>query len=296
MSWLQLCLTVGRAEVDALQDALLESGALSVTLQDSGDDPVLEPGVGETPLWNEVQVTGLFTADTDTDKVLAQLASCYGGVLPVHQWQPLAEQVWERAWMADYVPIQCGPRLWICPSWCAPPDPAAANLILDPGLAFGSGTHPTTFLCLQWLESQALAGKIVIDYGCGSGILGIAALLLGAERVIAVDNDPQALLATRDNADRNHIAAGRIRCCMPNQIPNVTADLVLANILAAPLVELALPLTHLTKPAGSLCLSGIFATQCVDVQAAYCDNFDFDTPAFDQQWARLTAVKKHATH
>lgn len=292
MSWLQLRLTIGREEVDALQDALLETGALSVTLQDNGDDPVLEPGVGETPLWHQVQVTGLFTADIDTDKTLSQLAACYAGALPPRAWQTLEEQVWERAWMADYVPLQCGRRLWICPSWCPPTDPAAVNLILDPGLAFGSGTHPTTFLCLQWLDSQPLLGKSVIDYGCGSGILGIAALLLGADRVLAVDNDPQALLATRDNAERNGIAQHRISCCLPQHMPEVSAHIVLANILAAPLIELSPTLTRCTATTGSICLSGIFGTQFSDVTSAYSNDFNFDEPVFDHQWVRLTGIKR----
>ncbi len=292
MSWLQLRLTVGRDEVDALQDALLETGALSVTLQDSGDDPVLEPGVGETPLWHQVQVTGLFAADINTTDAMSQLANHYAGVLPPCAWQPLDEQVWERAWMADYAPLQCGRRLWICPSWCTPPDPAAINLILDPGLAFGSGTHPTTFLCLQWLDSQPLAGKTVIDYGCGSGILGIAALLLGADRVLAVDNDPQALLATRDNAERNGIAQQRISCHLPQHMPEVSAHIVVANILAAPLIKLSSTISGSVATTGAICLSGIFATQFSDVIRAYGDNFNFDEPVFDDQWVRLTGIKR----
>ncbi len=291
MSWLQLRLAIGRDEVDALQDALLETGALSVTLQDNGDDPVLEPGVGETPLWHQVQVTGLFAADIDTGNTLAQLANHYAGTLPPSAWQALDEQVWERAWMADYAPLQCGRRLWICPSWCTPPDPAAVNLILDPGLAFGSGTHPTTFLCMQWLDSQPLVGKTVIDYGCGSGILGIAALLLGADRVLAVDNDPQALLATRDNAERNGIAPQRLSCHLPQHMPEVNAHIVVANILAAPLIELAPTLSQCVATTGSICLSGIFETQFSDIISAYGNNFRFDEPVFNDQWVRLAGVK-----
>ena len=160
-------------------------------MQDQEDQPILEPGVGETPLWDKIKIIGLFPADTDTDLATVTSTANYGDTLPEHRWEILEDKDWEREWMQHYHPLQCGDRLWVCPSWIEPPQPRAVNLLLDPGLAFGTGTHPTTFLCLEWLDSIDLRGKTVIDYGCGSGILGIAALLLGASKVIAIDNDPR---------------------------------------------------------------------------------------------------------
>lgn len=188
--------------------------------------------------------------------------------------------------------MKCGERLWICPSWIEPPDANGINLSLDPGLAFGTGSHPTTHLCLRWLDKQDLAGQTVIDYGCGSGILGIAALLLGAEKVIAVDNDPQALLATRDNAERNNIAAERISTYLPEELPaDTVGQTMLANILAAPLIELAPKLTALTASNGLICLSGLLEHQITAVSQPYLGNFAFDDPAIETEWAQLAARK-----
>lgn len=291
MSWLQLHLAIPRDRAPMVEDVLLAAGALSVTLADNADHPILEPGVGETPLWDDVLATGLFSANTDTGEALALLAARYPGQLPDCRWEVLADQDWERSWMAHFEPIRCGQRLWVCPSWCEPPDPGAINLILDPGLAFGSGTHPTTFLCLQWLDREPLAGKTLIDYGCGSGILGIAALLLGAARVIAVDNDPQSLIATRDNARRNHIRDEQLTVCLPQNLPPTTADVLVANILATPLIELAPSFGSLLPTGGRLCLSGIVASQSDAVVGAY-HQFDFDPVQADDIWVRLAAVKR----
>lgn len=292
MNWLQLRLSVPRAHAFTLEGALLAAGALSVTLADDADNPILEPGVGETPLWDQVLATGLFGADTDTDRALELLATHYPGHLPKPRWAVLADQDWERSWMAHFEPFRCGARLWVCPSWRDPPDPGAINLILDPGLAFGSGTHPTTFLCLQWLDGESLVGKTLIDYGCGSGILGIAALLLGADRVIAVDNDPQALTATVDNATRNHIDGQRIATCLPQDLPPTTADVLVANILATPLIELAPTFGGLLSSGGKLCLSGVIEGQQNAVAAAYRSEFDFDPVSIADSWVRFAAVKR----
>ncbi len=275
-----------------VEDALVAAGAVAVTLADGADHPILEPGVGATPLWDDVLVTGLFNADTDTGLALALLTDHFGGRLPECRWEVLPDQDWERSWIAYFEPLRCGQRLWICPSWREPPDPGAINLILDPGLAFGSGTHPTTFLCLQWLDAEPLADKTVIDYGCGSGILGIAALLLGAARVIAVDNDPQALVATADNARRNCIDPARITTRLPEQLPDVVADLVVANILARPLIDLASQFARLLRPGGRLCLSGIIESQQLAVAEAYQQDFTFDAPRRDGIWMRLTATRR----
>lgn len=291
MPWLQVHLETSRDRTEQVEDALLECGAVSVTLTDNADNPILEPGVGETPLWETVKITALFELPADQQLISADFLA----LLPDYQpgdlhWETLQDQLWERAWMEHFEPIQCGERLWICPSWQDPPDPQAVNLRLDPGLAFGSGTHPTTFLCLQWLDGIDLSGKTVIDYGCGSGILGIAALLLGAERVIAVDNDPQALLATIDNLERNGLPAERLSVYLPEDAPVLSADILLANILAGPLISLAGKLTDLTNQGGMICLSGLTSEQADEVMAAY-PRFTFSPPAQRENWVRLTATK-----
>jgi len=271
---------------------LLASGAVSVTLEDGADNPILEPGVGETPLWNSLIVTGLYPADIHTDLAVQLLRENYYGQLLQWRWEILEDQPWETLWTEHYQPIQCGEKLWICPSWREPPNPDAVNLSLDPGLAFGSGTHATTFLCLQWLDAQVLAGKTVIDFGCGSGILAIAALLLGAKQVVATDNDPQALLATRENARRNDLSEAQLSVCLPQDLNIGAADIVLANILAEPLITLAGQLTALTAPSGLLCLSGMIASQTEAVMSAYSEHFNFASPSCQEEWFCLTAEKR----
>lgn len=291
MPWLQLKLTTDRNSAEGLEDLLLASGAVSVTLEDNADQPILEPALGETPLWDQVRLTGLYDADIDTRAVSERLASAWNQPLPEHRWEQLEDKDWEREWMSHYQAIRCGERLWICPSWHEPPEPDKVNLMLDPGLAFGTGTHPTTFLCLQWLDQQQLDGLDLVDFGCGSGILGIAALLLGADRVTGVDIDPQALTATRDNAARNALPENAMPVYLPGQCPEVTADIMLANILAGPLVELAPQLQRMTRVEGKICLSGILANQAEAVMAAYRPWFDFDPVAEQDGWVRLTGTK-----
>ncbi|HAU03173.1 MAG: 50S ribosomal protein L11 methyltransferase [Porticoccaceae bacterium] len=291
MQWLQLMVSATRESSGAIEDALLDCGAVSVSLEDAADQPILEPGVGETPLWDNCQIKALFDANTDTTEITEQLQNMISGLSAV-QWEQLEDKDWSQEWKKYFSPLKCGDRLWICPSWIAPPDPDAINLSLDPGLAFGTGSHPTTHLCLRWLDKQDLAGQTVIDYGCGSGILGIAALLLGAERVIAVDNDPQALLATRDNAQRNNIAAERLETYLPDQVPaNSVGQTMLANILAAPLITLAPTLTAMTAANGNLCLSGLLEHQIDAVCAPYRDDFSFADAAIESEWAQLSARK-----
>lgn len=292
MPWLQLKLTTDRNSAEALEDLLLASGAVSVTLEDNADQPILEPALGETPLWDQVRLTGLYDADIDTRAISERLASAWNRPLPEHRWEQLEDKDWEREWMSHYQAIRCGERLWICPSWQEPPEPDKVNLMLDPGLAFGTGTHPTTFLCLQWLDQQPIEGLDLVDFGCGSGILGIAALLLGAHRVTGVDIDPQALTATRDNAARNALAEDAMPVYLPAHCPEVTADVMLANILAGPLVELAPKLQLMTRPGGKICLSGILANQAEAVMAAYRPWFDFDPVAEHDGWVRLTGRKE----
>ncbi|WP_444943447.1 50S ribosomal protein L11 methyltransferase [Microbulbifer sp. ZKSA006] len=291
MPWLQLRVDTDRDHAEKIEDALLFAGAVSVTLQDNADQPILEPGLGEVPLWEQTRVTGLFDAEVDTSVTEAKAASFLCEMLPNVRWEQLEDKDWEREWMSHYKPIQCGPNLWICPSWCEPPQADAVNLLLDPGLAFGTGTHPTTFLCLQWLARQELEGKSAIDFGCGSGILGISALLLGAERVLGTDIDPQALIASRDNAQRNGIDPKRFPVYLPEQMPSEAADVMLANILAGPLVELAPQLVQLTQVGGKICLSGILSSQAEQVKAAYSEWIEFDTDGEHEGWVRLTGKR-----
>jgi len=295
MSWLQLVFDTTKEQATALEDALLELGALSVTLQDNipedgVDEPIYEPGRGETPLWQKTKLLALFEADSDAELIAAALCNQLGD-LPAWSAEQLEDQAWERAWMDNFKPMRFGERLWICPSWCEPPDPSGVILALDPGLAFGTGTHPTTALCLEWLDAQPLQGCTVLDYGCGSGILAIAALLLGAERAIAVDNDPQALIATRDNAERNGIDPQRLLTCLPDAVPALSADITVANILAGPLQELAPLLTQLTRSGGKLALSGILAEQANAVAAAYRPAFALLGPTLRDDWVRLDGQK-----
>lgn len=291
MPWLQLKIKANRPQTEKIEDALLASGAVSVTLQDAADQPIFEPALGETPLWDEVRITGLYTADVDTAEASRRAQQVFGDELPEHKWELLEDKDWEREWMKNYHAIRCGERLWICPSWQQPPEPDKINLMLDPGLAFGTGTHPTTFMCLQWIDQQDLTGLQIVDYGCGSGILGIAALLMGAKQVIGVDIDPQALLATTENAKRNHLPADAMPVYLPRRCPQIQADVVLANILAGPLAELAADLNALTRPGGKICLSGILGIQAETVMAAYAPWFDFDPITSQDEWVRLTGTK-----
>lgn len=289
MAWLQLTYDSSRDQAPDLEDALLELGAASVTLQDNADEPVLEPGVGERPLWSETRVVALFPADTDLDPVRLGMMARFPA-LGAGEASELADQVWERAWIDAFHPMQFGRRLWICPSWTEiDADADTVVLKLDPGLAFGTGTHATTALCLQWLDEQPLAGCTVIDYGCGSGILAIAALLLGAERAVGVDIDPQALVASRDNARRNGIADERFALYTPETAPrDMTADVLVANILAGPLQTMAPRLINHTRPGGRLALSGLVEAQCEPVMSAYRPACEFDPPALQDGWARLS--------
>ncbi|GAB3381687.1 50S ribosomal protein L11 methyltransferase [Spongiibacter taiwanensis] len=292
MTWLQLRLDADPDSATALEDALMEIGASAVTMEDDADQPLYEPPRGETPVWTHTRVTGLFPADTDIAALLPALEAFYGNALPTHRVEILEDRDWIREWMDSYHPLQCGERLWVCPSWREPVDANAVNILLDPGLAFGTGTHPTTWLCLQWLDSQDLTGKTVIDYGCGSGILGIAALLLGADSLIAIDNDPQALSATADNAQRNGIDPARLRCLLPEQFDNsVHADVLLANILAAPLLQLAPRLAGLVKPGAQICLSGILDSQGDSLQQHYASWFEQMQLTTREEWVRITGTK-----
>ncbi|MEO0435774.1 MAG: 50S ribosomal protein L11 methyltransferase [Pseudomonadota bacterium] len=270
MAWIQLRLNCGKDRVPEAEAALLDLGALSVTLEDRADQALLEPKVGETPLWNAVKVTALFSAEAELAGGTADLASLNQGVPPTPEI--LEDKDWSRAWMDHYRPMCFGTRLWICPSWTEPPEKDAINLLLDPGLAFGTGTHPSTAMCLKALDQALAPGMQVVDYGCGSGVLGVAAALLGANSVLCIDNDPQALDATRANANRNRIGSGTLRCDPPEvdvRDWHQKADLVVANILAGPLDTLAESLCDFLKPDGMLVLAGILESQADTLLTRY---------------------------
>lgn len=292
MPWLQVRLAISPDEAATYEDALLEIGAVSVTFMDAQDQPIFEPELNTTPLWTHTHLLALFEADSDADLVVAHLKLLTGDALPPHSAEVIEDQDWERSWMDNFQPMRFGQRLWIVPSWHEAPEPNAVNLLLDPGLAFGTGTHPTTSLCLQWLDSQDLAGCTVLDFGCGSGILAIAALLLGAEQAVGTDIDIQALEASRENAARNGIAAERFPVYLPADLPALQSDVLVANILAGPLVSLAPQLATLVKPGGRLALSGILEEQGEEVAAAYADTFELDPIAIQDGWVRITGRRR----
>lgn len=298
MAWLQLTLEATHSNSNQLSDLLSEAGAASVTLQDAHDDPIFEPPPGSTPLWKELLLTGLFDADVDINSVLKFIETQYGH-LPSYTLNPLEDKDWIRAWMDDFKPMQFGQRVWICPSWHSPPDPNAVNIMLDPGLAFGTGTHPTTSLCLKWLDQTFKEPLFkppvdVIDYGCGSGILGIAASLLGATQIYAVDLDPQALLATQANAEKNNVSNCINTFSVPEfkqQFPTLQCPLLLANILAGPLVELAEMLASHVAPKGNIVLSGILTEQADKISTAYQQWFTIDEIIQEGDWIRVVGTK-----
>ena len=292
MAWLELKLALGGLDPERVEEALLEAGALSVTLEDAGDEPIYEPDAKNPSLWSDTRLTGLFPAATDPDAVRAALRAALGVErLPAHRFEPLEDRDWAREWLKDFKPMRFGRRLWICPTAYAPPEPEAVNIVLDPGLAFGTGSHATTALCLEWLDGASLAGLTVLDYGCGSGVLAIAAARLGAKRVYAVDNDPQALTATRENAARNGVQE-RIGLHSPESLPTLKVPLLLANILARPLVELAPRFAELLETGGQLVLSGILEQQEEDIRRAYVVGFELQEAARREDWSRLVFVRK----
>lgn len=295
MPWLQIRIPTLPEHTDTIEDALLLAGCQAVTLVDTEDQPVFEPIRGTTPLWRHTTIQGLFDHELDAEVLKTNLADFMTaeGIEPQGPvvTEILEDKDWERAWMDDFKPIQCGPRLWIYPSWIEPPAPEAINLQLDPGLAFGTGTHPTTFLCLEWLDREVAKGDSVLDYGCGSGILGLAALLLGADRMDGLDIDPQALDATRANAHNNGVGEDRFRVMLDDLELEPRYDLVVANILAGPLCDLAASICLRLKTGGKLALSGILAHQADAVREAYAPWIDFKPAAERDGWVRLSGVR-----
>lgn len=305
MPFLELTLRCSEAEQPRFEAALDDVGALAVTMLDADADSgneraILEPGVGETPLWQSIVLSALFPHDTDALLILAALESFD----PDLDWSRVGfarveDQDWERAWMDQYVPLHFGRRTWIVP-WNqelpADADRADAAVVrLDPGLAFGSGTHPTTALCLAWLDSLADAGELegrrMLDFGCGSGILALAALKLGAAHATGVDNDPQALIATADNAERNGLAA-QLHVHLPQDEPVEAYPVVVANILASALIALADVLAARVAPGGRIALSGILAGQEDEVVERYAEGFERLEVERLEDWIRVTGVRR----
>ncbi|MDN2482271.1 50S ribosomal protein L11 methyltransferase [Vibrio agarivorans] len=293
MPWIQIKLNATNTNAEQIGDMLMEeTGALSVTFLDAHDTPVFEPLPGETRLWGDTDILALYDAEADTALILEQMTN--SGLLAdnfAHKVEQLEDKDWEREWMDNFHPMKFGERLWICPSWRDIPEPDAVNVMLDPGLAFGTGTHPTTALCLEWLEGLDLSGKTVIDFGCGSGILAIAAIKLGAAKVIGIDIDPQALLASKDNAQRNGVA-DQLEVFLPQDQPqDLIADVVVANILAGPLRDLSSIIKGLVKPQGVLAMSGVLDTQAEDVANYYRDELTLDPIAEQSEWCRISGKK-----
>lgn len=290
--WYQLTIRgQAKAQVNDIEEQLLALGALSITVTDTADCPVLEPAPGETPLWQLSDITALFD-DLSQQKNASKQLKTKDKYLEIELSQ-FEDESWERAWMADFKPMHFGKKLWVCPSHCQAPDAQATNIYLDPGLAFGSGTHPTTAMCLKFLADAKLKQQEIIDFGCGSGILAIAALKLGAKKAYCIDIDPQAVSATLDNACRNQIDIERVDACLSaNFTLKAPVPLLLANILAQPLIELAPQLLTYLAPKGKLVLSGLLTEQINDVLAAYLEHCQLLEQKQQQEWACLV-LEKH---
>ena len=299
MPWLELSLTLRASDQERVELALEECGALAVTLLDAEVDTpneraILEPGVGETPLWGEVALSALFDVDADRAGLVHVLADLVPEIEPAQiTFREVADQDWTRVWMDQFKPMRFGRRLWIYPSNIEPPgDDADAIVVrLDPGLAFGTGTHPTTALCLEWLDSIDLADRTVIDFGCGSGVLAIAALKLGAARVVGIDNDPQALSASRDNAQRNGVE-DRLELFAPEDFTDTRADVLVANILAGPLAELAPRFAACVKARAPFALSGILEGQAPELVESYGEWFDDLIVTSREDWVRIDGRRR----
>ncbi len=299
MAWLNIRLTVAAAEAEHLSDWLSSQGAVAVTAADAGDEPILEPGPADMPLWPQVRIDALFPLTLNPGELRAGLCDWSASrdtEVPQFDVDFIEDQDWSSTWRDGLDPQHYRGRLHVLTRDAATPDEPGAILRLDPGLAFGTGTHATTALCLDWLAQQDIVQSEVLDYGCGSGILAIAALLLGAGNALAVDHDPQALVAARDNARANGVGDRQLTVVAPGPdltLPDGHFDVVMANILANPLIDLASELTAALKPGGRMVLSGILDTQWRDVTGAYPD-IEFDPPCHRDGWVRLSGVRREA--
>lgn len=291
MPWIQIRYTTDKESAELIADHMTGTGAAAVTFLDAQDTPIYEPKPGEFLLWEATIVTGLYDAETNADAVITQLKRANAGQKGTYKVEQLEDKDWVREWMDSFHPMQFGERLWICPSWRDVADENAVNVMLDPGVAFGTGTHSTTRLCLQWLDEQIKGGEQIVDFGCGSGILAIAALKLGAEKAIGIDIDQQALDASQANAERNQVL-DKLEVFLPDQQPELQTEIVVANILAGPLKELAPIINAYVQPGGKLALSGILATQADSICEVYSQWFYLDPVAIDEDWCRVSGVKR----
>jgi ribosomal protein L11 methyltransferase len=292
MPWQQIKVPIRSEHLETIEKIIVEYGALSITYLDAANQPIFQKEPGDNRLWDDTILSCLFTAHKDLQPLLWLLrVQPEIGTDTSLEIQFIEDEDWERSWMADFKAMTFGSNLWICPSWQEPPDPKAVNIMLDPGLAFGSGTHATTALCLRWLAKADLAEKHLIDYGCGSGVLAIAASLLGATPIYGVDNDPQAIIATISNSQRNQISDTQFTAFLPQELPVMETDILLANILAEPLIDLATKFSKLVKVGGQIVLSGILENQIDQVLTAYTTHFAMDEPCLEGGWARLTGTR-----
>ncbi len=291
MPWLQIAVTTYQQHTDVVERILLDQGACSITYRDADDVPILEPAPGETPIWEHSIVTGLFDCAADTEILVNQLAIALQDCEHSISTEMLEDQNWTRAWMQHFKAMRFGERLWVVPTHLTPEQPQAVNLKLDPGLAFGTGTHPTTSLCLRWLDANVDKQATLLDYGCGSGILAIAALLLGVQHADGTDIDPQAIQASASNAHINGVD-DRFDLFLVQDYLQQRYDIVMANILSGPLAELAPVLSACTRPGGDIVLSGILQEQAGNIRTAYADTFDMDQPVIDGDWVMLHGCRK----
>ena len=289
MAWIQIYINTSKNKVDEISELLLEIGCLSITYTNAGNTPIFELDPGDVKYWQDTEVVGLFDATVDTAAITAFLRkqSVFSSGL-YYRFEQVEDKDWEREWMDSFHPMQFGERLWVCPSWCTIPDNyACRRVLLDPGLAFGTGTHETTALCLEWLDSMNLQGKTIVDFGCGSGILAIAAVKLGAERAIGIDIDPKAILASRENAERNGVA-DLVEWYLPNDAPGLKADVVVANILASPLKALKREICSYANAGGSIALSGILVEQAKSVEDEYAELLALENSQQKGEWVRIS--------
>ncbi len=289
----EISLRLHRNQTLACEILLEDSGAVSISLEDAEDNPVFVEQLGSTPIWNNVTLTALFNDAIDHDALQKNLEQALQSAIEI-QTQQIDEQDWQKIWMQNFQPMQFGERLWVCPSWMTYPDPFAINILLDPGMAFGTGTHGTTSLCLQWLAKHTLSNKTVLDYGCGSGILAIAAYYLGAENVCAIDHDPQAIEATKINSANNALDNRYMDIRLADAPPQEKFDILIANVLLKPLIEFAPQFSNIVQPSGTLILSGILETQLQSLEDAYKNYFNFDAIHSESEWL-LVEASPHVT-
>ena len=291
--WQELKFRVSSENALLVEEKLFSSGAAAVTFLDARNQPIFVEETDQMPLWEDICIVSLFSQDVNLAPVVQKLVHDQPAInsndIDIHL---INDQDWESKWMNDQKPQQFGNRLWIYPSWITPLKNSVTNMILDPGLAFGTGSHPTTSLCLNWLDNNLVPKQHIIDYGCGSGILAIAAALLGASKVYAVDNDPQAITATLSNMEKNRISNQSIQTFSPEALPHVKVDLLIANILANPLIQLSEIFSTLLKPSGKIVLSGILEEQVERVSYHYRSYFELEEPQLNDGWALIAGSPK----